>query len=304
MRLRQRLDSSKVGRPFISAARSVYRPLRTLYLQSRCPDGGFVIGNGVQVFCDFNDESYVWYDADAANLAFDQRVIRTVLNQVPGNVFLDVGAHFGFYAAFVAGLNESGARRLKVIALEPDKTHFRCLQRTVGRFARQRVTALPLAAGEFDGLLQLHKSSDATCLHTYSDETTEPTYVVESLRIDTICQRYLAPGDRVAFMKIDVDGAEPFVLAGATTVMQTHAPVTLLEFAPKLLRRSGTDVRAFYRDLCDRGDIYWLRYQCGSISRITDAHYRAVVENVGDGITDLLVAPTELKFDGFPVDVL
>lgn len=299
IRLKQRLNQSRLSRPFMGALRSVYRPLRTKYLRMRYPRGGYVTGNGVRVFCDFNDPTYAWYDADAPNLAFDVRVIRTVLPQTEGNVFVDVGAHFGFFSAAVAGTASVQPPITKIFAFEPDQHHYRCLERTMAPFSDIEVGLLPFAVGERDGAVQLHRSSDSPCLHSYADETTLPTYSVESIRLDTFTERYLTEGDRMALVKIDVDGAEPSVFAGGTRLFETHGPIIVAEFAPKSLRRNNTDPRRYFAGLCDLWEVYWLRSEEDAVTRVTVGDYAAIEKQVGEAVADLLLSPMELHFSGF-----
>lgn len=113
------------ARRVVRTARLVRRAARARYLQVRFPEGGFASCNGVRVYCRFDDE---WYDGPSIPLAIDQAVVRQVLAQVGGDTFVDVGAHVGFSRYMSERLSRqsgAGAPQKKIVALEPDPTHFR-----------------------------------------------------------------------------------------------------------------------------------------------------------------------------------
>jgi FkbM family methyltransferase len=293
MTLKRYLNESRVTGPLVNAARSVYRPLRTMYLRRRYPRGGFVTGNGVKVFCDFADSSYIWYDADAPNLAFDQRVIRNALEQSQGNVFIDVGAHFGFFTSFVAGLAADGLRPMKILAFEPDRHHFTCLESTMASHSKAHVELFQVAVSDAEGTLDMYRSTDASCLHSYGDETAVPVYSVPAVTLDAITERSLFAGDRIAVIKIDVDGAEPLVFRGAERVLRDHRPIVFAEFSPKYLRRNQTEPRRFFMNLCKSFRAYWVRQELESVVEVTASDYETIEASIGV-VTDLLLSDHEL----------
>jgi FkbM family methyltransferase len=293
MTLRRYLNESPVTGPIVNAARSVYRPLRTTYLRRRYPRGGFVSANGVQVFCDFTDGAYAWYDADAPDLAFDQRIIRAAIEQSQGNVFLDVGAHFGFFASFVAGLASDALRPMKILAFEPDRHHFACLESTMALHPKKEIELFRAAVGDAEGMVELYRSNDASCLHTYGDPTAELAYSVPAVTLDGVAERLLSPRDRIAVIKIDVDGAEPGVFRGAARVLRDHRPIVFAELSPKYLRRNQTDPRGFFTSLCSSFRTYWVRPELESVVEVTAADYEMIEGSIGV-VTDLLLSDHEL----------
>ena len=63
------------------------------------------------------------------------------------------------------------------------------------------------------------------------------SYIVEASKLDTLVETFgLNPG----FVKIDVEGAEHQVFAGATNTLLKHRPVILSELTDSLLRKNGS----------------------------------------------------------------
>jgi FkbM family methyltransferase len=297
--LRRTIARGRYTRGAADLARPAYRALRTQWLRLRYPRGGFVSGNGVNVFVDFQSPTYAWYDADAPNLAFDKRVIASLIEQSEGNVFFDVGAHYGFYAAFLAQAlsTRAGAR---VIAFEPDAKSFACLEQTVAASRGSvDVTAMRMAVGDFDGDVTLHRAAGAACAHTYSDVSSSSFDTAPIRRLDTLATELLRDGDRIAFMKVDIDGAEPSLLRGATATLEQHRPLVFMEFGPPGLRAAGADPRELFTRLCAAFHTYWVIFDRGVVRAVTAADYGELEQHVGDRVTDLVLSHRPLSFPNF-----
>lgn len=275
--------------PLINRLRPGYRRLRTAYLRRRYPRGGYVEGNGVRVFADFHLESYAWYDADAPNLAFAIRVLEQITGQAEGDVWIDVGAHFGFFSAVMARLLRGRAAAM-IIAIEPDPRNFRCLGHTL-RDVAVRTVLLPVAVGDHDGTVDLF-ATDAPCLHTYADDSARVVGRVESLRLDTIVHRYTGPRDRVGLVKVDIDGAEPYFLRGAEETLARHRPIVIVEWYPSGLRKGGFDPRELFERVTSRFVVYWVSES--SVRRVVAADYEALEREVGGRVADLIFSPRML----------
>ncbi len=135
----------------------------------------------------------------------------------PDEVLYDIGANVGAYS-LVAAL--SPAVRARVVAVEPGYPTFAALSDNVVRNgAQDRVTALPVALGRSTTLETLHlRTLDVgAALHTLGghDGPTGAAYhqPVLTFRLDDLVERFGLP--RPAHVKLDVDGTELDVLAGA-----------------------------------------------------------------------------------------
>lgn len=279
--------------PTARAVRAAYRKSRSTYLARRYPLGGYVTCNGVRVYCDFRDEAYTWYVDHRRSLALDQKVLRELARVSSGNVLIDIGAHWGFFTAYFAELAVQKDPEATVIALEPDPNHFRFLQRTMATYAgRSRNLLLPLALAAHNGLVTLYESG-GICLHSYGAGGAVRRHEVQGVTLDALADDYLTTRDRVAVIKIDIDGAEPTLFAGGSMTLRRHTPFVFMEFAPQHLSAFGQDPRGFFENLCERFVVYWVSHQHLQVKRVEGSSYQEVARVTGSGVTDLVLSSIE-----------
>jgi len=133
----------------------------------------------------------------------------------PGDLAFDIGAHVGNRSRAMLA---AGAR---VVALEPNPVLFRFLTRTL---RAPRVTLLQSAAGAEVGSLELAVSSRHPTVSSLAPgwiAAISPGAGFRHVRWDrritvevTILDRLVAAHGRPRFVKIDVEGMEPAILAG------------------------------------------------------------------------------------------
>ena len=184
-----------------------------------------------------NDNSlclYVCGSFEPNEFAFLDRVLK------PGMVFVDVGANDGYYTLFAARRVGPAGR---VVAAEPSSRERAHLQRNLGRNGLDNVTVVPAAIGAASGLADLHLAHGVHAGHNTLGSFAHDDVVRASLErvpiepLDSVASRLGLP--RVDFVKIDVEGAEARVIAGATTVLGQMRPILLLEVNDKALRAQG-----------------------------------------------------------------
>ena len=197
-----------------------------------------------------NDNSlclYVCGSFEPNEFAFLDRVLK------PGMVFIDVGANDGYYTLFAA--RRVGPTGL-VVAAEPSSRERAHLQRNLGRNGLDNVTVVPAAIGAASGLADLHLAHGVHAGHNTLGAFAHDDVVRASLErvaiepLDSVVSRLgLA---RVDFVKIDVEGAEARVVAGATDVLEKMRPILLLEVNDKALRAQGNCADTLLETLRDR----------------------------------------------------
>lgn len=137
----------------------------------------------------------------------------------PGDTYIDVGAHVGFHALAAAQCVGPAGR---VLAVEPQP--YNCARLLINSQANdlENVVVLMSAAGDHDGMIVLHdqKRNDKARLSVVegagiSDVATR--FEVPIQTIDSLRARH-APGP-VRLLKIDVEGYEREVLAGAARTL-------------------------------------------------------------------------------------
>lgn len=147
-------------------------------------------------------------------------------------VCLDVGANIGLYSLGLSTLAPKG----RVYAFEPSPSAYGHLRANLERNRAGNVDPSNLAVSDTTGTVVFHDFSFFSAGSFSSDEgslLSSESYGSQSFEAATttidefVADRRL---DRVDFVKIDVEGAELAVLAGAEKTLATYRPVTVLEF--------------------------------------------------------------------------
>lgn len=150
-----------------------------------------------------------------------------------GDTVIDVGANVGIYTMLAAELVGSSGH---VHAFEPDPQSMYYLLTTIGRNGLTgRVTLWNLAASDHSANARLYldlKTARTTSLRANAyapDPQQRQPLVVGTAALDDLITQ------TPQFVKIDVEGAELTVLAGATRLLRDHHPVLLVEVLPENL---------------------------------------------------------------------
>jgi FkbM family methyltransferase len=184
-----------------------------------------------------------------------------------GMVAVDVGANFGYYTLILADLvGETG----HVYAVEPNPTTAIALRRSVDlNGAAGRTTVIEAAAGAADGsqllLFAPHGEPKNATIIASPDQVSAASgtvYTVSEVAVDTIAER-----GRIDFIKIDAEGAEEGIIAGALKTLARDRPHLVLEFNAARYR----DPRAFLAQLTSiYGRLRYIDYY-GNAVEMTEA---------------------------------
>lgn len=147
-----------------------------------------------------------------------------------GQVVWDVGANVGLFSVAAAALAGPGGA---VISIEPDAWLVQLLRRTVRLQAHSSapMTVVPCGVASGTGLRTFcigKRSRSSNYLAEYGHSQTggeAERQTIVTLALDDLL-RWLPPPKIV---KVDVEGAEGEVLAGAARLLEDHRPVLLLE---------------------------------------------------------------------------
>lgn len=171
--------------------------------------------------------------ADASERAWIRGLVR------PGAAIVDVGANVGVYSVFFADLVGSTG---KVFSFEPDPQNFIRLKRTTA--SRRPVAAFESAVGSQTGSIRLYQSKGMNFDHrTYANPDDVQSVEVPITRLDDVDA---LRGVEITLIKIDVQGFEPAVLAGAQALLERNPEAKLLlEYYPWGLRSSGSGPAEF-----------------------------------------------------------
>ena len=143
-----------------------------------------------------------------------------------GAVVLDVGANIGLHSLRAARLHEVG----QVFAFEPGRATFAMLERNIARNRlAEKIRAYPLAVSARAGRADFHFCADDAYSSLTPDNRrpVQQTYAVTVTSLDEWCAAEAI--DRIDLIKIDVEGGEADVIAGALAVLTRHRPELIVE---------------------------------------------------------------------------
>jgi FkbM family methyltransferase len=177
--------------------------------------------------------------ADYDEMNFIRRYLR------PGDGFIDIGANIGVYTLLAASIV---GERGRVESFEPGIQAVERLRENVQMNRLSQVTIHPVAVGERTEIVRFQSGRDTTNrMAGASGEVPGESKEVQCIDLDSRFQN-------VAFAmgKIDIEGAEPAALRGASSMLERfNPPVWLLEING-LLRTYGITEDQFAAWLAER----------------------------------------------------
>jgi FkbM family methyltransferase len=152
-----------------------------------------------------------------------------------GSTVLDVGANIGFFSVrFARWVGPTG----HVIAIEPEARNIESLRRRIARAGLlDVVTCIEAAAADRPGQLRLARTPGHPGDHHLAEDG-EP---IAAVTLDELTATDRRP---VTLVKIDVQGAETMVLAGARRLIAEHRPAVFVEVDEPSLARMGSSGRS------------------------------------------------------------
>jgi FkbM family methyltransferase len=144
----------------------------------------------------------------------------------PGDVAIDVGAHSGEHLGSLARfVGEEGL----VHAFEPVPHLAQALRTRFRTSPRIRIheAAVSRAAGEMDFVVA-HSLAESGLRARFFSQPSMKTKTIR-VRVDTLDDA-LSSLDRIAFIKMDIEGGELDGLSGATALLARHRPIVSVEY--------------------------------------------------------------------------
>ena len=150
-------------------------------------------------------------------------VRRQLARRPVGGVFIDVGAHCGGFSIPFESFFE------RVLALEPLPDNYRALERNIAiNGLGEKIRAFNVAAAEAGGEGTLFLDGDEKTSLVPTDASSGAIRV--TLRsLDDLLNSEDLPASEVRLLKVDVEGAELRVLAGARRLLDDGSPMVVLE---------------------------------------------------------------------------
>jgi len=177
------------------------------------------------------------------------RWLRNYLTGAPLGIFIDVGANLGWHAVHAAQYSSVET----VVAFEPDTFNARLLERNLAANAVENAVVSNAAVGAQCGSIRLHsyKSSNYG-RHSLLTDYGYGSRMVPMVDLDSALEKLGLADRRVNVLKIDVEGYEPAVIAGATQTLERTAAV-ILEYSPDLSSAGGLSGHAMLDRLFSAG---------------------------------------------------
>lgn len=159
----------------------------------------------------------------------------------PGATVVDCGANIGYFSVMAAQLAGASGR---VVAIEPDAANLGLLRANLWLNRCDGVEVVPCAAGRGRGVATLCHSD-----HNTGDHQVHTSGAADGVLVPLVSLDELLAGARVDVIKIDVQGFDHEVMAGATAALAASPEaVVLVEFSVATMEERGVDPRAVLRD--------------------------------------------------------
>jgi FkbM family methyltransferase len=223
-----------VGYPLILSWRKGWLPIPQGVTQVRFKDGRILR-------CDLADSTQ-------RTMAFglfepaESRIVPQILG--PGDTFVDVGAHIGWFTTIAAQCVGQGGR---VIACEPYPPNVAALKENLALNSADNVRLVEMALGSQPGMLSLGFDADSgatTALDWGRSERVETPMTT----LDDVLSEIAA----VTLMKLDVEGWEAHVMRGGSEAL-TRTQHVLIEINRPVLKKAGSSDEELYGLLRNAG---------------------------------------------------
>jgi FkbM family methyltransferase len=237
-------------------ASAIYRNLPPKWVASE------IFGGKRTIWLDLNDDFVSRGALMDSYEKLETEVVSALLRE--GDVFLDVGANIGWYTLLASTLV---GRAGHIHAFEPRESTQGYLRRSVAMNGLGSiVTVHNFGLGDMVGELLLGWAhSGRNPGHSHFVDAEGPDIETIKISVKTLDSLNLSKFD---FIKLDVEGAEPKVIAGGRSSIQKHRPFIMSELYPEQLRVvskttpkdyigifSEMDYQAFIVDQSNLGDL-------------------------------------------------
>jgi FkbM family methyltransferase len=156
----------------------------------------------------------------------------------PGDTMIDVGANIGYFT--ILGARTVGGRG-RVVAFEPMPQVRARLEQNIALNQLTNVAVRNEALSDASGPITFYAGpADDTGLASLRPLSGSSEVAVTRARFDDL----LSPSDRVALVKIDVEGAEMAAIRGMSQCLRRDSPHVILEVTDDYLRVMGTSADA------------------------------------------------------------
>jgi FkbM family methyltransferase len=141
-------------------------------------------------------------------------------------IFLDIGSAYGFYAKFVNNFKKNK----KIISIEPDKICIKYLKDL--KLPQKQYKILELGAYNQNKNLKLFTCSENRGENSIHRNNAHDGYkIIKLKKLDNLFKN-----EKITFMKIDIQGSEPYCLMGAKNILIKNKLCLLIEYCNSNLK--------------------------------------------------------------------
>lgn len=170
-----------------------------------------------------------------------------------GDILIDVGANIGTVAlASSALVGPSG----KVFAFEPHSRIFKYMNKNIRLNGYANIETFNMALGERERTLTLSNNYSDDQNRVQMDRSTGHFNKIQVKCLDTILANRLSGNDRIAMLKIDVEGFEKFVIEGALNII-SRCDCVYFESYDVHFRKYGYSSNDLLKMLCSLGFVLY-----------------------------------------------
>lgn len=163
----------------------------------------------------------------------------------PGDRFVDIGAHIGFFSLFAASLVEPCG---DVIAFEPSSENIALFLKSIKESSFSSIHAFRLGISDRRGIdfLRLNPLNRGDHrFHLNEQEQDLASEEVEMISLDDFFHEVFN-NKPIRMIKSDTQGAEISVLRGAQSIIEEYSPILILEYYPRGMKALNQDPRDFF----------------------------------------------------------
>ncbi len=205
---------------------------------------------------------------EGARFILERRIISELVRA--GDQVADVGANIGYYALMFSRLTGKSG---EITCFEPEPDNLRELYRNVQRNHLKNVKVNESAVGDSTGECTFARGLNGTVCENGGGDI-----VVKMVRLDSVIKH------KIDFLKVDVEGYEGHVLAGAERLIREHRPVMFVEVHPSMLtpQYSVSDIFSFARKFYSNVEICEVR-ESGVRAKILSRYLgRPIIQRTND----------------------
>ncbi len=191
----------------------------------------------------------------------ESRLLRQLLR--PGDVFVDGGANVGLLSLLGAlAVGSSG----RVLACEPGPGTMAILKANADENGFAALECHQVALSDQTGIAVFVVFEDGSGLASFAPEAGGGTTV--RVPVTTLDELTSAYSNRVAVVKLDVEGAEAKALRGASRLIARSAPLFIVEVEPEHLARQGSSIDDVQEALAPHGYVAYALTHAAHVTRL------------------------------------